>query len=104
MERVANGDVAIADAFGRTHELLTDDAVYDTSDFNAGVHIGWRAVAQMWQEAEGRHPLARHATNVVISQDDDGTVRVVSKGLGVLNDGRVRSVIHRDIVVKTFAG
>jgi len=41
---------------------------------------------------------------VFITQDSDGTVRVVSKGFGVLKDGRVDSVVYRDVVVKTIAG
>ncbi|EKF21757.1 snoaL-like domain protein [Mycolicibacterium hassiacum DSM 44199] len=90
--------------FSRVHELFTEDAVYDVSDFNAGVYTGRRAIAQMWRDAEGRHPLAHHATNVVVSEDDDGTVRVLSKGIGVLDDGRVGSAVHRDVVVRTPAG
>ena len=85
-------------------ELFTDDAVYDTSDFNAGVHIGWRAIAQLWRDAEGQHPLAHHATNVLVSQDDDGTVRVLSKGIGIRDDLSTGSAIYKDMVVKTPAG
>lgn len=86
--------------FTRTHELFTDDAVYDVSDFDSGVHIGWRNIAQMWRESEGLHPLAHHATNIVVSEDTDGTVRVISKGIGVGTKGKVGSLIYRDIVVK----
>lgn len=86
--------------FTRTHELFTDDAVYDVSSFGAGVHIGWKNIAQMWRDSEGLHPLAHHVTNVVVSEDDDGTVRVLSKVIGVRPDGKVGSVTYRDIVVK----
>ena len=51
-----------------------------------------------------RHPLAHHTTNVVVLQDDDGTVRVLSKGIGVGEAGRVGSVTYRDVVVRTEAG
>lgn len=90
--------------FSRTHELFTDDAVYDISDFNAGVHIGWPAVARLWRDLEGQHPIAHHATNVLVSQDDDGTVRVLSKAIGILGDLSAGSAIYKDIVVKTPAG
>jgi SnoaL-like domain len=86
--------------FTRTHELFTDDARYDVSDFDAGIHLGWQAIAQLWRESEGSHPLAHHATNVIVSEDDDGTVRVISKGIGVRPEGRTGSVTYRDIVKK----
>ena len=50
------------------------------------------------------HPLAHHATNIIVSEDPDGTVRVLSKGLGVGPNGRVGSVVYRDVVVRTSAG
>jgi hypothetical protein len=40
----------------------------------------------------------------VVSEDADGTVRVLSKGLGVGRNGRVGSVTYRDIVRRTAAG
>jgi hypothetical protein len=51
-----------------------------------------------------RHPLAHHATNVVVTEDADGTVRVLSKGAGVGAGGRVGSVTYRDIAVRTPDG
>ena len=89
--------------FSRTHEIFTDDAIYDVSDFKSGVHIGHMAIAVMWA-AESRHPLAHHATNVVVVEDTDGVVRVVSKGIGLIADGRVGSVTYRDIVEKRAEG
>lgn len=88
----------------RTHELFTDDAVYDVTDFNAGCFVGWEQIAQTWRESEGKHPLAHHATNVLITEDGDGTVRVVSKGIGLRPDGRVGSVTYTDVVVKVAQG
>jgi hypothetical protein len=85
--------------FTRTHELFTDDAIYDVSDFDSGVHVGWKNIAQMWRESEGQHPLAHHATNIVVTEDG-GTVRVISKGLGVGTKGKVGSLTYRDVVVK----
>lgn len=89
--------------FTRTHELFTDDAVYDVTDFGAGTHTGWKNIAQMWRDAEDQHPLAHHATNVIVSEDADGNVRVISKGIGP-RDGKAGSAIYRDIVVKTPQG
>jgi hypothetical protein len=50
------------------------------------------------------HPLAHHATNIVVTEDPDGTVRVLSKGIGVGNRGRVGSVTYHDVVVRTADG
>jgi hypothetical protein len=51
-----------------------------------------------------RHPLAHHATNIVITEAADGTVRVISKGIGVGRKGLVGSVVYRDIVRKEEQG
>ena len=89
--------------FSRSHELFTHDVCYDVTDFKAGVHVGVDAIVDLWK-ASNRHPLAHHATNIVVTQDADGTTRVVSKGIGVLPDGKVGSTIYKDIVVKTNQG
>jgi hypothetical protein len=89
--------------FSRTGELFTDDARYDVSDFSQGVVVGTGAIVDLWRSSE-RHPLAHHATNVVVTQDADGTTRVLSKGIGVLADGKAGSVTYRDVVVKTPLG
>lgn len=90
--------------FSRTHELFTEDALYDVSDFGAGIHIGWRRIAEYWREAEDKHPLAHLATNVIVSEDPGGTVRVVSKGLGVRYKDSPISAIYRDVAVRTADG
>jgi hypothetical protein len=90
--------------YSRTHELFTEDAVYDVSDFDAGVHIGWQRIAQFWRDAEAGHPLAHHSTNVIVTQDGDGTVRAVSKGIGIRADAAATTTIYRDIAVRTRAG
>jgi SnoaL-like domain len=88
----------------RVGELFTADAVYDMSDFGLGVVHGAAAIRELWSRPDAIHPLAHHATNIVISEDADGTVRVHSKGLGVGPNGRVGSVVYRDVVVRTDAG
>jgi ketosteroid isomerase-like protein len=84
--------------FSRTHEVFTEDAVYDVSDFGAGVHVGHQAVAALWALPTSLHPLAHHATNVIVSEDASGVVRVASKGIGLRPDGRTGSVTYHDVV------
>lgn len=87
----------------RTSELFTADCRYDMTDFDLGVAVGPDEVRGMWEQSD-QHPLAHHATNVVIDVDSDGIVRVLSKGIGVGGNGRVGSVTYRDIVTNTDAG
>jgi hypothetical protein len=65
---------------------------------------GATAVRGLWAAPDAMHPLAHHATNIIVSEDPDGTVRVLSKGLGVGPNGRVGSVVYRDIVRRTGGG
>jgi SnoaL-like domain len=88
----------------RVGELFTPTALYDMSEFGLGVVRGAAAIRALWSRPDAAHPLAHHATNIVVSEDPDGTVRVVSKGLGVGADGRVGSVVYRDVVERTPAG
>jgi SnoaL-like domain len=88
----------------RVAELFTASAVYDMSEFGLGVFHGAQSIGELWSRPDAMHPLAHHATNIVVSEDPDGTVRVLSKGLGVGPNGRVGSVVYRDIVERTPAG
>ena len=47
---------------------------------------------------------ARNASSIVMTEDPDGVVRVLSKGIGVGRRGRVGSAVYRDVVVRTSAG
>jgi hypothetical protein len=88
----------------RVGELFTASAVYDMSEFGLGVAHGAAAIRERWSAPDAVHPLAHHVTNIVVSEDGDGTVHVVSKGLGVGADGSVGSVVYRDVVEHTAAG
>jgi hypothetical protein len=84
--------------------VFTADVVYDASDFGQPVTTSLADLRAHWAGDEALHPLAHHATNVVVTRDGDGTVRVLSKGIGVGRKGRVGSVTYRDVVVATPAG
>lgn len=91
------------DALGR---VFTTDVVYDATDFAMPVTRGLRELVAEWTSDAGmaRHPLAHHATNIVVTEEPDGTVRVLSKGIGVGAGGRVGSVTYRDVAVPTAEG
>ena len=88
----------------RVGELFTATAVYDMRDFGLGVVHGAQAIREQWSHPGAMHPLAHHATSIIVSEDADGTVRAVSKGLGVGPRGRVGSVVYRDILERTPQG
>ena len=90
--------------FDKAGEVFAADALYDVSDFDSGVLRGAAAIAQLWAQAGDKHPLGHHATNIVLEEQSDGTVRVVSKGMGVRPNGTVSSVLYRDVVGRTSAG
>ena len=90
--------------WSRLDEIMTADLYYDATDFGLGITNTLEDLRAIWTSDEARHPLAHHATNIVITEDADGTVRVLSKGVGVGYKGRVGSVTYRDVVVKTAEG
>ena len=86
------------------HLLFTPDVVYDATDFGRPVTRSLAALTAEWTAPDAPHPLAHHTTNVVVTEEADGTVHVLSKGIGVGARGRVGSVVYRDVVVRTAAG
>ncbi len=51
-----------------------------------------------------RNPVGHHVTNVVLTEQPDGSVRARSKGIGVYADGTVGSVTYEDTVLRTGEG
>lgn len=90
--------------WSRMPDLFTDDVIYDMTDFNLGRLQGIAAVRQLWIDQEGQHPLAHHATNVIVTAESVNTARVVSKGIGIGRGGRVGSVVYRDTVRRSATG
>jgi hypothetical protein len=90
--------------WSRVGELFTASSVYDMSEFGLGVVHGAQAIGELWSRTDAMHPLAHHASNILVSEDADGTVRVLSKGLGLGRNGRIGSVVYRDVVEPTEAG
>lgn len=80
--------------FSQLEQIFTADAVFDLSGYNGSCYHGLPAIQAMML-ASVEHPLAHHATNIVVqAQDDD--IAVISKGIGVGASGRVGSVTYRD--------
>lgn len=84
--------------------VFCPDARYDFTDFGQGITRSVDELAALWAREEARHPLAHHASNIVLTENSDGTVEVVSKGIAVGANGRVSSIRYRDTVIQTPAG
>jgi hypothetical protein len=83
--------------------IFTPDAFFDASDFGVPALTGVEEIRTSWSSDLDQHPVAHHATNIVVTEDD-GVVRVESKGICPLRDGRVATVVYRDEVSRTPAG
>ena len=60
--------------------VFTDDIVFDATDFGNPVTTSLEELRSLWRSDESMHPLAHHATNIIVTEEDDGTVRVLFKG------------------------
>jgi ketosteroid isomerase-like protein len=81
-------------------ELFTPDVVYDVSDFGFGTVHGTAALREYVLALGEGNPIGHHVTNVVITEIDERSARVRSKGVGVRADGTARSVMYDDIVTR----
>lgn len=88
--------------FSQLHRVFTDDAVFDLHEYDGRCYSGLPAIQSMMLDSE-EHPLAHHATNIVVLARADG-VSVISKGIGVGAGGRVGSVTYRDRLALTPQG
>lgn len=70
----------------RLDELFTNDVVYDVSALGSDVLVGIDAVRDAALQLGAGNPLAHLVTNVVITELDDDTATVRSKGIAVLAD------------------
>jgi hypothetical protein len=91
--------------WSRMDEVFTDDVRYAAPDFDMPTVQGLDNLRRLWTSPDARHPLAHHATNIVITPGEDtSTAHVLSKGIGVGYRGRVGSVVYRDVVRRTAGG
>jgi hypothetical protein len=101
-----HGHLVDARELHRLDELFTPDAVYDVTALGQGTVRGiaeFRALSAAFADDE-RNPVGHHVTNIVVTEADDGGVRVRSKGIGILRDGRTGTVTYDDQVTCTEAG
>ncbi|HVV18859.1 MAG TPA: nuclear transport factor 2 family protein [Pseudonocardiaceae bacterium] len=95
-----HGHLTDAGDLDRASELFTPDVNYDLADFGLGSVHGTAALRESALALGDANPVGHHVTNIVITQLDDGSARVRSKGIGIRADGTAGSVIYDDIVTR----
>jgi hypothetical protein len=84
--------------------LFTESVRYDVTAFGGGVLHGIEPIRAATLALGDGNPVGHHVTNVVLTEQPDGSVRARSKGIGVYADGTAGSVTYEDIVVRTSKG
>jgi len=90
--------------FDRLDLLFTASVRYDVTAFGGGVLQGIEAIRAATLALGDRNPVGHHVTNVVLTEQPDGSVRARSKGIGVYADGTAGSVTYEDEIVRTDDG
>jgi len=100
-----HGHLMDAGDFDRLNELFTDDFVYDLEHLGYGRLQGARAFVDAAIALGDDNPLGHHVTNsLVIAEEDDGAIRVRSKGIGIRANGSCGTVVYEDLVRRTEGG
>lgn len=99
-----HGHLMDAGELDKMDELFSADVVYDVAAFGAGELHGHEAIKRAALALGDRNPVGHHVTNVYVTEDADGTVRAVSKGIGIYSNGSAGSVVYEDIVRREGAG
>jgi 3-phenylpropionate/cinnamic acid dioxygenase small subunit len=90
--------------FDRLDLLFTASVRYDVTAFGGGVLQGIEAIRAATLALADRNPVGHHVTNVVLTEQPDGSVRARSKGIGIYADGTAGSVTYEDEIVRTGDG
>jgi hypothetical protein len=98
------GHVIDARAWDRVHEVVTEDAEFDSSALGpggGGSRAGLENVVAFWRTAP--HPPAHHFANAYI-YEEDGEVRSLSKWVIADGHGGIFGGDYHDVWRKTDAG
>ena len=90
--------------FDRLDLLFTASVRYDVTAFGGGVLEGIEAIRAATLALGDRNPMGHHVTNVVLTEQPDGSVWARSKGVGIYADGTAGSVTYEDEIVRTGDG
>lgn len=95
-----HGHLIDAGELDQAGELFTPDVTYDLDDFGLGSLHGTAALREAALALGDANPVGHHVTNIVITQLDDHSARVRSKGIGINANGTTGSVTYHDLVTR----
>ena len=95
-----HGHFTDAGELDQAGELFTTDVTYDVADLGHGSLYGPAEMREAALAPGSANPAGHHVTNVVITEADDRSARVRSKGIGINADGTADSVTYDDIVTR----
>jgi ketosteroid isomerase-like protein len=95
-----HGHLTDAGDLDRAGELFTSDVTYDLDDFGLSSLHGTAALREAALALGDANPVGHRITNIVITQIDERSARVRSKGIGIRADGTAGSVVYDDIVTR----
>ena len=99
-----HGHLADRGDFANMPLLFTEDVAYDVSALGGGVLAGLAGARDAALALGEANPLAHHVTNIVLEEAPDGTVRALSKYLGVMTNGSVASGTYEDTIARGERG
>jgi hypothetical protein len=88
----------------RLPELVTDDVVYDATDFGGGPYEGIAALREAAITLGAKNPVAHHVTNVILTEVAEGRVHALSKGIAIMVSGTCGSVTYDDVITRGEQG
>ncbi len=95
--------------YGRVGEVFAEDGVFHAGDY--GSYRGVSAMIEYWSHSplrkkalESSQLLAHNVANIVITEDANGTVRALSRCIGVSKDGRASIAVYNDVMRRTEHG
>jgi hypothetical protein len=97
------GHITDAKEWSRYNEIFTEDVVVDSSDLKMPPMVGLPGLISVFQATV--HPVAHHVTNVVVEWgEDEHRATVLSKWMGVREDGTVATGDYTDVAVRGPSG
>jgi len=93
-----HGHLADSGRLDEFDSVFAEDITYDLESFGKGILKGVGAMRDAALALGEANPVGHHVTNIIVSEDEDGTVRAQSKGIGIRADGSCGSLVYSDVL------
>jgi 3-phenylpropionate/cinnamic acid dioxygenase small subunit len=81
------------------NQVFAEDAAFDLTAFDMGIHHGLTTVRDASLALGDKNPVGHHVTNIVITEvEQDDTVHVRSKGIGIYTNATPDSAVYTDVI------